>query len=99
MNILGKNEKNNQDITNGIYRFELQESSSSSGIFTGTMEYTIANQLNQFDANTIKSLRPISDDVKFFVNQRLIDENGIIVAKNLRGLELHKQLDMHVKSL
>ena len=29
----------------------------------------------------------------------LIDENGIILAKNLRGLELHKQLDMHVKSL
>lgn len=29
----------------------------------------------------------------------LIDENGIIIAKNLRGLELHKQLDMHVKSL
>lgn len=29
----------------------------------------------------------------------LIDENGIIVAKNLRGLELHKQLDQHVKSL
>jgi thiol-disulfide isomerase/thioredoxin len=29
----------------------------------------------------------------------LIDENGIIVAKNLRGLELHKQLDLHVKSL
>jgi thiol-disulfide isomerase/thioredoxin len=29
----------------------------------------------------------------------LIDEKGIILAKNLRGLELHKQLDMHVKSL
>jgi thiol-disulfide isomerase/thioredoxin len=29
----------------------------------------------------------------------LIDENGIILAKNLRGLELHKQLDMYVKSL
>jgi thiol-disulfide isomerase/thioredoxin len=29
----------------------------------------------------------------------LIDENGIILAKNLRGLELHKQLDLHVKSL
>ncbi len=29
----------------------------------------------------------------------LVDENGIIIAKNLRGLELHKQLDMHVKSL
>jgi len=29
----------------------------------------------------------------------LIDENGIIVGKNLRGLELHKQLDLYVKSL
>ncbi len=29
----------------------------------------------------------------------LVDEKGIIVAKNLRGLELHKQLDLHVKSL
>jgi thiol-disulfide isomerase/thioredoxin len=28
----------------------------------------------------------------------LIDENGIIVAKNLRGLELHKKLDEYVKS-
>ncbi|MFM8659327.1 MAG: peptidase [Candidatus Nitrosotenuis sp.] len=72
--------KNNVDVTNGIYRFELQETSPTSGIFVGTMEYLIANQLNQFDANTIKSLRPISDDVKFFVNQRLIDENGINIA-------------------
>jgi thiol-disulfide isomerase/thioredoxin len=29
----------------------------------------------------------------------LIDENGVILAKNLRGLELHRQLDLHVKSL
>lgn len=72
--------KNNVDIINGIYRFELQETSSNSGIFTGSMEYTIANQLNQFDANTIKTLRTIDDDVKFFVNQRLIDEKGINIA-------------------
>ncbi len=72
--------KNNSDITNGIYRFELEETSSNSATFTGTMEYTIANQLNQYDANVIKTLRPISDDVKFFVNQRLIDEKGINIA-------------------
>jgi len=72
--------KNNVDIINGIYRFELEETSSNSGIFTGSMEYTIANQLNQFDANTIKTLRTIDDDVKFFVNQRLIDEKGINIA-------------------
>lgn len=29
----------------------------------------------------------------------LIDENGIIVAKNLRGLQLHTSLDQYVKSL
>lgn len=72
--------KNNKDIINGIYRFELQETSSNSATFTGTMEYVIANQLNQFDANVIKTLRPIDDDVKFFVNQRLVDEKGINIA-------------------
>lgn len=29
----------------------------------------------------------------------LVDEKGIIVAKNLRGLELHKKIDEYVKSL
>ena len=72
--------KNNVDVANGIYRFELQETGSNSGTFVGTMEYTIANQLNQFDANVIKTLRTIDDDVKFFVNQRLIDEKGINIA-------------------
>ena len=29
----------------------------------------------------------------------LIDENGIIVAKDLRGFDLHANIDKHVKSL
>lgn len=29
----------------------------------------------------------------------LIDENGVIVAKNLRGMELHKAIDQYVKKL
>lgn len=29
----------------------------------------------------------------------LVDENGIIVAKNLRGMELHVQIDQHVAKL
>jgi thiol-disulfide isomerase/thioredoxin len=29
----------------------------------------------------------------------LIDENGVIVAKKLRGMELHMQIDKHVKKL
>lgn len=70
-------QKGTTDVNNAVYRFELRETASSSGIFAGTMEYAIANQLNQFDANFIDTLRPIDEDVKFFVNQRLIDEKGI----------------------
>ena len=29
----------------------------------------------------------------------LVDENGVIVAKNLRGMELHIQIDQHVERL
>lgn len=70
-------QKGTTDVNNAVYRFELRETTPSSGIFAGTMEYTIANQLNQFDASLIRTLRPINEDVKFFVNQRLIDEKGI----------------------
>jgi hypothetical protein len=73
-------QKNSKDINNAIYRFELRETSSNSATFTGTLEYTIANQLNQFDPNLIKTMRTINEDVKFFVNQRLIDEKGINIA-------------------
>jgi hypothetical protein len=72
--------KSNVDVNNAIYRFELQETSTNSGIFSGTLEYLIVNQLNQYDANTIRTLRTIDEDVKFFVNQRLIDEKGINIA-------------------
>jgi thiol-disulfide isomerase/thioredoxin len=36
--------------------------------------------------------------VKSIPMSYLIDENGIILAKNLRGLDLHRELDKHVKS-
>ncbi|MEM3101401.1 MAG: peptidase, partial [Candidatus Nitrosotenuis sp.] len=74
-------QQNGKDVNNAIYRFELQETSTNSATFTGTVEYAIANQLNQFDASFIASmLKPIDRDVKFFVNQRLIDEKGINIA-------------------
>jgi len=78
--LLSFGQKNSEDINNAIYRFELQETSSNSSTFTGTVEYAIANQLNQFDPNLIKTLHTIDDDVKFFVNQRLLDEKGINIS-------------------
>jgi len=69
--------QNNQKINNAIYRAELQETSNNSGIFTGTMEYVVTNQLNQYDPNLIKSLRTFSQKIKFLVNDQLTDNNGI----------------------
>ncbi len=73
-------EENDDSVNNAIYRFELKENGLSTGTFTGTFEYVMANQLNQFDASTISSLSTISDNVKFFVNQRMVDEKGINIA-------------------
>ncbi len=71
---------NNQEKNNAIYRLELKETEPNSGTFSGTLEYAMVNQLNIFDPNLIKSLRPISDDVKFVVSNRLIDAKGINIA-------------------
>ncbi|MEX0764050.1 MAG: peptidase [Nitrosopumilaceae archaeon] len=73
-------ERNGQRVNNAIYRVELEETSINSGTFVGTMEYAVINQLNQFDPNLIKSLRPISYEIKFLVNDKLTDEKGINLA-------------------
>jgi hypothetical protein len=73
-------ERNDQRVNNAIYRAELEETSINSGTFIGTMEYAVINQLNQFDPNLIKSLRPISNEIKFLINDKLIDEKGINLA-------------------
>ena len=68
--------KDNQNINNAVYRAELQETSSNSGIFSGTMEYAITNQLNQFDPNLIKNLRTFGSNIKFLVNEELTDNKS-----------------------
>jgi len=68
--------KDNQNINNAEYRAELQETSSNSGIFSGTMEYAITNQLNQFDPNLIKNLRTFGSNIKFLVNEELTDNKS-----------------------
>jgi len=68
---------NNQQVNNAIYRAELQETSANSGVFSGTIEYTVINQLNQFDPNLIKGLRTFGSDIKFLINTELTDSNAI----------------------
>ncbi|MGI0070095.1 MAG: peptidase, partial [Nitrosopumilaceae archaeon] len=68
---------NNQQVNNAIYRAELQETSPNSGIFSGTIEYVVINQLNQFDPNLIKGLQTFGSNIKFLVNTELTDANAI----------------------
>lgn len=75
--LLSFGNQNNQKVNNAIYRAELQETSSNSGIFTGTLEYVITNQLNQYDPNLIQNLRTFGQNIKFLVNDQLIDNKGI----------------------
>lgn len=67
-------------INNSIYRFELEETSDNSSTFEGTLEYSIANQLNILDANFIKTMRTIDDDIKFLIVDRSVDEEGIFIS-------------------
>jgi len=72
--------KGNQIINNAIYRFEFEETSNNSGIFSGTIEYAIINQQNAIDPNFISSIRTINDEVKFLVSERLFDAQGIVIS-------------------
>jgi hypothetical protein len=69
--------KNGQTINNAVYRAELQEASPGSGIFTGTIEYTMINQLNQFDPTVIQGLRTFGNNIKFLSTGQMVNEKGI----------------------
>ena len=72
--------KNDESINNSIYRFELEETSDTSAIFDGTMEYSVANQLNIFDPLFIQTIQTIDDQIKFIVTDRLVDDEGIFIS-------------------
>ena len=72
--------KNSDDVNNSIYRFELEETSDNSSTFDGTMEYSVANQLNILDPEFIKTIQTIDDEIKFIVTGRLVDDEGIFVS-------------------
>ena len=71
---------NSNDVNNSIYRFELEETSDNSAIFDGTVEYSVANQLNILDPQFIQTIQSIDDQIKFIVTDRLVDDEGISVS-------------------
>ena len=72
--------ENTNDVNNSIYRFELEETSDNSSTFDGTMEYSVANELNILDSAFIQTIQPIDDHVKFIITDRLVDDEGIAIS-------------------
>ena len=63
-------------INNAIYRLELEESGDNTGVFEGTMEFIMLNQLNVRDSSTY-ALDTISDAITMIVHNDLTDEDSI----------------------
>ncbi|HVZ62278.1 MAG TPA: hypothetical protein VG896_01170 [Candidatus Nitrosotalea sp.] len=74
--LIGDGTQNSQRINNGIYRYELEETGDNTGVFTGTNQYVMLNQLNIFDANTYTNLRPIQHDVFFPAIQDMLQSEA-----------------------
>ncbi len=66
-------------INNAIYRLELEESGDNTGVFEGTIEYTMLNQINVRDPGTYNGLDTISDAVTMVVHNDMTDEDSIRV--------------------
>ncbi|MFQ5496394.1 MAG: peptidase [Nitrosopumilus sp.] len=71
---------NLDDVNNSIYRFELEETSDDSSTFEGTLEYSVANQLNILDPQFIQTLQSIDDQIKFISVDRLVDDEGVSIS-------------------
>lgn len=69
-----------RDVNNAIYRFELEETSRDSSTFEGTIEYSVANQINAFDPKFIGSMSPIDDRVRFIVTSGLTGKDGLFIS-------------------
>jgi hypothetical protein len=72
-------------INNYIARIEVEETGDNTGVFEGTLEYIMLNQLNILADGTYSGLTSISDDVTFVVHFDLDFEDAVRVTYNDRG--------------
>ncbi len=74
-------------IANQIIRIEAEETGDNSGIFEGSLEFIMVNQLNILDESTYTGLSTIADDPGFIVIEDLTDEDSPRVNYNDLGAD------------
>jgi hypothetical protein len=85
-------------INDAIYRYEAEESSVSSGIFTGTVEYIMLNQMNIFDNSTFIGLNTlITDTLVIIVHEDLtVDDAVQVIYLDADGEGIRTQVSAQV---
>ena len=63
-------------VNNAIYRLELAESDSNTGVFEGTIEYKMLNQINIDIDSTYTDLSTVDSDIDIIVEQDMTDEDS-----------------------
>ena len=63
-------------VNNAIYRIELEETGDDTGIFEGSVEYIMLNQLNVDVASTFTGIDATSDEIDIIVHEDLTDEDS-----------------------
>ena len=63
-------------VNNAIYRLLLEETGDNTGIFTGSVEYTMLTQLNINDNTLYANLATIDSDIDIIVEQDMTDEDS-----------------------
>ncbi|WP_255492874.1 hypothetical protein [Candidatus Nitrosotalea sp. TS] len=74
--IIGDGTNNNQRINNAIYRWELEETGDNTGVFAGTTQFLMLNQLNLLNPSTYANLRTINHDVLFVAIQDMLQSEA-----------------------
>ena len=68
-----------------IIRIEAEETDTHTGIFKGTLEYVMVNQLNIIEESTFAGITPIDDEASFIVIEDLTVEDAPRVTYNDLG--------------
>ena len=63
-------------VNNAIYRMELEETGDNTGVFEGSVEYIMLNQLNVDVATTFTGIDATSDSIDIIVHEDLTDEDS-----------------------
>jgi len=74
-------------VANQIVRVEVEETGDNTGVFEGTLEYVMLNQLNVLASSTYTGLTPISDSPTFAVMDDLDEKDAPRVSYNDLGAD------------